>query len=117
MRAAAPLVQINFVNDWIHIGIWAAAIGAVFGYLWWQGQVQRLAAYVTETREELKKCAWPSWEELKGSTALIIIMVALLGGFVVVVDAALFKTSFHPLLQGAAIIGVAVWLSVNSKRQ
>jgi preprotein translocase SecE subunit len=105
------------VNDWIHIGIWAAVIGAVFGYLWWQGQVQRLAAYVAETREELKKCAWPSWEELKGSTALIIIMVALLGGFVVAVDALLFKTSFHPLLQGAAIIAVAVWLSVYSKRQ
>jgi preprotein translocase SecE subunit len=105
------------VNDWIHIGIWAAVIGAVFGYPWWQGQVQRLAAYVAETREELKKCAWPSWEELKGSTALIIIMVALLGGFVVAVDALLFKTSFHPLLQGAAIIAVAVWLSVYSKRQ
>ncbi len=105
------------MNDWIHIGIWAAVIGAVFGYLWWQGQVQRLAAYVAETREELKKCAWPSWEELKGSTALIIIMVALLGGFVVAVDALLFKTSFHPLLQGAAIIAVAVWLSVYSKRQ
>jgi len=115
--SCGSLVQINFVNDWIHIGIWAAAIGIVFGILWYKGQVQSLAAYVAETREELKKCAWPSWEELKGSTALIIIMVALLGGFVVVVDAALFKTSFHPLLQGAAIIGIAVWLSVNSKRQ
>jgi preprotein translocase subunit SecE len=79
------------VNTWIHIAIWAAAIGAVFGYLWWQGQIQRLAVYVAETREELKKCAWPSWDELKGSTALIIIMVALLGGFVVLVDTILFK--------------------------
>jgi preprotein translocase SecE subunit len=105
------------VNDWIHIGIWVAVIGGLFGYLWWQGQVQRLAAYVAETREELKKCAWPSWDELKGSTALIIIMVALLGGFVVAVDAALFKTSFHPLLQGAAIIAVVVVLNLNSKRQ
>ena len=70
-------------------------IGAVFGYLWWQGQIQRLAVYVQETREELKKCAWPSWEELKGSTALISIMVALLGGFVVVVDTILFKIFIH----------------------
>ena len=105
------------MNNWIHIGIWAAVIGAVFGYLWWQGQVQRLAAYVAETREELRKCAWPSWGELKGSTALIIIMVALLGGFVVLVDAALFKTSFHPLVQGAVILAISIWLSVNSKRQ
>ena len=61
-------------------------IGGVFGYLWWQGQIQRLAVYVAETREELKKCAWPTWEELKGSTALICDLIALLGGFIVVVD-------------------------------
>ena len=77
-------------NDWIHIAIWAAVIGAVFGYLWWQGQIQRLAVYVQETREELKKCSWPTWDELKGSTALITIMVALLGAFVVLVDRFLF---------------------------
>jgi len=70
-------------------------IGGVFGLLWWQGQIQRLAVYVAETREELKKCAWPSWEELKGSTALIMIMVALLGGFVVFVDTILFKLFIH----------------------
>ena len=78
------------MNDWIHIGIWAAVIGAVFGYLWWQGQIQRLAVYVQETREELKKCSWPSWEELKGSTALIIIAVGLLSAFIMVVDRILF---------------------------
>ena len=75
--------------------VWAVVIGAVFGYLWWQGQVQRLAVYVAETREELKKCAWPSWEELKGSTALITIMIALLGGFIVVVDLLLTQIFFH----------------------
>jgi preprotein translocase subunit SecE len=84
------------VNDnWIHIAIWAAVIGGVFGLLWWQGQIQRLAVYVQETREELKKCSWPSWDELKGSTALISIMIALLGGFVVLVDTVLFKIFIH----------------------
>jgi preprotein translocase subunit SecE len=73
----------------------AAVIVAVFGVLWWQGQVQRLAVYVTETREELKKCTWPTWDELKGSTALISIMIALLGGFVVVVDLVLTAVFFH----------------------
>ena len=70
-------------------------IGGLFGLLWWQGQVQRLAAYVAETREELKKCSWPTWDELKGSTALITIMIALLGGFVVIVDTFLFKIFIH----------------------
>ena len=70
-------------------------IGGLFGLLWWQGQIQRLAVYVAETREELKKCSWPTWEELKGSTALITIMIALLGAFVVIVDTFLFKIFIH----------------------
>jgi preprotein translocase subunit SecE len=70
--------------------IWAVLILAVFGYLWWQGQIQRFAVYVQETREELRKCSWPSWEELKGSTLLISITVAFLGAFVVIIDTVLF---------------------------
>jgi len=79
------------VNNWTHIAIWAAVIGAAFLYLWWQGQIQRLTVYVQETREELKKCSWPSWEELKGSTALIGIMILMFGIFIFVVDSILFK--------------------------
>lgn len=106
------------MNNWTSILIWAAVIGAVFGYLWWQGQIQRLATYVTETREELKKCAWPSWEELKGSTALIIIMVALLGGAIVGIDAILYKFSFNPFgLAAIAAAGYAFWNFVLLKRQ
>ena len=78
------------MNNWTQIGIWAAVILAVFGYLWWQGQIKRLAGYIVETREELKKCSWPTWEELKGSTALIIVMIGLLGAFVVIIDRVLF---------------------------
>ena len=66
--------------------VWAVVIGGVFGYLWWQGQVRRFAVYIQETREELKKCSWPTWQELKGSTVVIVISIALLGGFTVVVD-------------------------------
>ena len=71
--------------------IWAVVIGGFFGYLWWQGQIQRLALYVQETREELKKCSWPSWIELRGSTVLIIIVVGLLGLFIVVIDQILMR--------------------------
>jgi preprotein translocase subunit SecE len=76
------------VSNWTTILFWTVAIGIVFGYLWWQGQLKRLAAYVLETREELKKCSWPTWDELKGSTVVIVITIALLGGFTVVVDLA-----------------------------
>jgi len=74
------------VNDLTKILVWVVIIGALFGLLWWQGHIRRLAIYFQETREELKKCSWPSWEELKGSTALVMVSIAILGLFTVGVD-------------------------------
>ena len=82
------------MSDWTKILIWAFIVGAIFAYLWWQGQVRQLATYVQETREELKKCSWPTWVELKGSTALIMISIALLGAFTEVVDRILYFIFF-----------------------
>ncbi|HEY5298276.1 MAG TPA: preprotein translocase subunit SecE [Verrucomicrobiae bacterium] len=78
----------------LSILIWVVVIGVVFGLLWWQGQLKRLTVYVQETREELRKCSWPTWEELKGSTALIIVAIALLGAFTFVVDRILYLIFF-----------------------
>jgi preprotein translocase subunit SecE len=83
------------VNDLTKILIWVAVVGVVFGLLWWQGQLQRFATYVQLTREELKKCTWPTWEELKGHTAVVIISILLLGGFTVAVDQILFLLFFR----------------------
>ncbi|MSU56885.1 MAG: preprotein translocase subunit SecE [Pedosphaera sp.] len=85
------------MTDLKTILIWVAVIGAAFAILWWQGQLKRLAAYVTETREELKKCTWPSWDELKGSTVVVMITIAILGAFTVVVDRGLFFVFFKIL--------------------
>ena len=57
-----------------------------FVVLWRQGAFLRVSNYVHETSEELKKCSWPTWDELKSSTALVMISIALLGGFTVGVD-------------------------------
>ena len=84
----------TIMNNWIHFAIWAVVIVALFGYLWWQGQITRLAGYCRETWVELQKCAWPSREELKGQTALIIIMVLLLGAYIYVLDRVLSHTVF-----------------------
>ncbi len=83
---AGKICEWVFMSNWTTILFWTVAVGIVFGYLWWQGQIKRLAAYVQETREELKKCSWPTWDELKGSTVVIVITIVLLGGFTVVVD-------------------------------
>jgi preprotein translocase subunit SecE len=74
------------VRDYITLGIWALIIGGLFVYLWRKGMLTRLASYFMETREELRKCTWPSWSELKGSTVVVMITIALLGLFTVVSD-------------------------------
>ena len=83
------------MNGSTKIIVWVVIIGAIFGYLWWQGQIRRFATYIRETREELKKCTWPTWDELKGSTVLISITIVLLGGFTVLVDHVLFLIFFR----------------------
>jgi len=74
------------VNEFTKIGFSVAVIGAVFAFLWWRGYLKRLAAYIAETREELRKCTWPTWDELKGSTVLVFVTMIVLGVFTVVVD-------------------------------
>jgi preprotein translocase subunit SecE len=66
--------------------IWALVILAVFAFLWRRGHLARFATYLQQTREELKKCTWPSWEELKGSTVVVTISILALGLFTVAVD-------------------------------
>jgi len=78
----------------ITIIFWTVVVLAVFGYLWWHGEVRQFALYLQETREELKKCSWPSWAELKGSTVLIMICIVLMGAFTEIVDRFLYFIFF-----------------------
>ncbi len=75
----------------LSILIWVVLVAVAFGLLWWQGKIAQFAAYVRETRVELEKCSWPTWEELKGSTLLVFISICVLGLFVFIVDTALFQ--------------------------
>ena len=71
--------------------IWAVIIGAAFAYCWWKGYLLQLTNYVQQTREELRKCTWPNWEELKGQTVVITVSIIVLGGFIVLVDQVFFR--------------------------
>jgi preprotein translocase subunit SecE len=71
---------------YIQLLIWVVVVAVVFGVLWRTGQLLRLSNYVAETKEELKKCTWPSRDELKGSTVVVILSILLLGLFTIVVD-------------------------------
>lgn len=74
------------MSDYLTLFIWVAVIGVIFTWLWRRGDLLRLSRFVQETREELKKCSWPTWQELKGSTVVVTISIALLGAFTVLVD-------------------------------
>ena len=79
------------MRDYITIALWVLIVGGVFAYLWRKGMLTRLTAYIAETREELRKCTWPSLAELKGSTVVVMITVALLGLFTMVSDFVILK--------------------------
>jgi preprotein translocase subunit SecE len=74
------------MSDTFWIVFWVVVVGGVFAWLWRGGHLARFADYVAQTREELRKCTWPTWEELKGSTVVVTISIVLLGGFTVGVD-------------------------------
>ena len=79
------------MNDLIKIGIWGVVAGVLFAILWRKGYLAQLTTYVQQTREELRKCTWPTWDELKGSTVVITISIVLLGGYIVLVDQIFFR--------------------------
>lgn len=74
------------MKDNISLFIGFLILAAAFAFAWKKGYILRLSVYVQETQEELKKCTWPSTDELKGSTVVVMVVIALLGAFTVVVD-------------------------------
>jgi preprotein translocase subunit SecE len=74
------------VNWYVKLLIWVVVVGGVFAFLWRKGYLLKLTLYVRETQEELKKCSWPSLEELKGSTLVVLVAMALLAGFTIAAD-------------------------------
>jgi preprotein translocase subunit SecE len=72
--------------NYITLSILFVVAIAVFAVLWRQGAFLKIAAYWDETKEELKKCTWPTVEELKGSTTIVIVSIVLMGAFTIGVD-------------------------------
>jgi len=74
------------VNDYIKYGVGLAVTAVIFLVLWRMGYVGRLRKYIEDTQEELRKCTWPTVQELKGSTAVVMVTMFLLGGYVIGID-------------------------------
>jgi len=73
------------MNDYVKYGLIGALVVLLI-ILWRRGVLKQLGDYVVETREELRKCSWPSVDELRGSTVVVMISILLLGVFTVGID-------------------------------
>jgi preprotein translocase subunit SecE len=69
----------------LYIGL--AVVGmVVFIILMRRGAFLKISEFFRETEEELRKCTWPTWGELKGSTVVVFVAIALLGIFTMTND-------------------------------
>jgi len=76
---------------YIELVLWSVAVLAVFGIAWYLGWLKSLAVYIGETRDELKKCNWPSKSELWNSTVLVFVVLIVLGLFTIGADFGILK--------------------------
>ena len=58
----------------------------------------RMVGFLRDVRSELRKITWPTWDELKKATLVIIVFVSALGVFIGLMDS---------LLQLVFVSGVA----------
>jgi preprotein translocase subunit SecE len=97
-RQASGRIE-DFVNkNLIPILVWVVLIGAAFALAWWKGYIVQIRNYWNSMVDELHKCSWPTWEELKGSSVVVTLSIALLGLFCYGVD-----TIFYYLVRWISI--------------
>ena len=69
--------------SWIIGGVVLLVVLVVAKKLGW---LDRIRVFFLQTREELLKCSWPNREELRGSTWMVLVAVAMLGTFTFLAD-------------------------------
>ena len=79
------------MEDWKKYLIWAVVAVIIFAVLWRKGVLDRFRDYLHKTRDELRKCSWPTRSELRVSTSVVFVSVFLLTMFSLVVDTILTK--------------------------
>ncbi|MDR2581084.1 MAG: preprotein translocase subunit SecE [Fibromonadaceae bacterium] len=48
--------------------------------------MQSFQKYIRDVIAELKKVTWPTWEELKGSTMVVIVFSIIMGFYIFFID-------------------------------
>ncbi len=47
---------------------------------------QRTSTYLQDVRAEVRKVSWPTWDDLRKSTVVIIIIILILGAIIGLMD-------------------------------
>jgi preprotein translocase subunit SecE len=74
------------MSEYTGLIIWTVVVAVVFAAMWRKGYLAKIANYFALTREELKKCSWPTWSELRSSTMVVLVATIILGTFTVAAD-------------------------------
>ncbi|GHV12534.1 hypothetical protein AGMMS49938_05280 [Fibrobacterales bacterium] len=53
--------------------------------------MQSFQRYIRDVISELRKVTWPTWEELKGSTVVVIFFSIVMGFYIATIDFGLSK--------------------------
>ena len=51
--------------------------------------MRKVQQYVSESIQELKQVTWPTWEELKGSTLVVMLFSFIMGCYIAALDVGL----------------------------
>jgi preprotein translocase subunit SecE len=66
-----------------------AAMAAAVALVWRQPLLAfavKSSAYIRDVREEVRKVSWPTWEDLRKSTMVIIVIVVIVGAIIGLMD-------------------------------
>ncbi len=65
------------------------AVAAAAALIWRQPLLAfavKSTAYIREVRVEVRKVSWPTWEDLRRSTMVIIVIVVIVGAIIGLMD-------------------------------
>ena len=48
--------------------------------------MQKIQQYIKEVIQELKKVSWPTWDELKDSTLVVMLFSGIMGCYIAAID-------------------------------
>ena len=83
---------------WLAIGL------AVFVWMWRTGKIAGIRNYILETKEQLDKCTWPTWNELRQHIVVVLISSFLLAVFTVAADFVVREIVWGALMDSQTVL-------------